>query len=148
MLSTRKLLSRVPTRGGPRLKADQTIAMDSPPSSSSPIESFIKKQADYQTGWSSEWKPGTPGYEVPYKFKINTSNDLLDRDQLKDITSNSKLNYTSFVGNRFPTLETAQSYEYWKERGLSKLLPKVFPIHVPTHRRIDPLMRCYMHFLH
>ena len=119
-------------------------------STDSQIEAYSRsRESASQTGFSpNEWSPGSPGYEVPYKFRINTKRGIPDKEDLTDAVTHSDLTYTSFVGNRFPSLETGGNYRYWKERGLERLLPKVFPIHLPTHRRIHPLMRNYMSFLY
>jgi len=59
-----------------------------------------------------------------------------------------ELQYTDFVGNRFPTLSTAENYRYWKDTGIDRLLPRVFPIQVPTCRKLHPWFREYITFLH
>lgn len=56
--------------------------------------------------------------------------------------------YTDFVGSRFPTLETGRNYRYYQDRGLDRLVPRVFPIKVPPWRRLAPSLREYIHFLH
>lgn len=56
--------------------------------------------------------------------------------------------YTDYSGLRFPTLETAESYHYHQDKGLDKLVERSYPIQVPPHRRLDPYLREYIHFLH
>lgn len=56
--------------------------------------------------------------------------------------------YRNYSGLRFPTLETAESYNYHQDTGLDKLVERSFPITVPGYRRLDPYLREYIHFLH
>jgi hypothetical protein len=56
--------------------------------------------------------------------------------------------YSDYAGLRFPTLETAESYNYHQDTGLDRLVERSFPIVVPKHRRLDPYLREYIHFLH
>lgn len=55
--------------------------------------------------------------------------------------------YSDFVGNRYPTLNTAKNFRYFKERGLNKLKARKFPIHLDTSRKLDPYLREYIFFL-
>jgi len=91
-----------------------------------------------------------PGYEVPYKFKITEDPGAPGsaRSVTNRLDTHRPLTYTDFAGNRFPTLDTDENYRYWKDTGLDRLLPRVFPLQLPTHRRLDPFLREYIFFLH
>ncbi|CDJ59244.1 hypothetical protein, conserved [Eimeria maxima] len=85
------------------------------------------------------------GYTVPYRFRVE---DALSPEEKKaqklpplNRPASGFLTYTDFSGNRLPTLDTAENVRYWQDDGLDRLLPRVFPIHLPPHRRIDPLFR-------
>lgn len=149
MLRSLALAAKRPQRAA-KLNGSVAESVDEPPILTEALLSdHVKsKTPDILGGWSPKWSPGTEGYEVPYKFRIDTRTELASSDDLKDAMKDSKLTYTHFIGNRFPTLETAENYRYWKERGLDRLLPKVFPIFLPTHRRIHPLLRAYIFYLH
>lgn len=77
-------------------------------------------------------------HEVPYRFRI--------RDPAKQ--QQPPQPYTNFTGLRFPTLETAENIDYHKDRGLQRVVERAYPIKVPGHRRLDPYLREYIHFLH
>lgn len=70
----------------------------------------------------------------------------IDRDEV--IRKHKEKPYTDYAGLRFPTLETAESYNYHQDTGLDKLVERSFPITVPGYRRLDPYLREYIHFLH
>nr|BAN65683.1 hypothetical protein [Babesia bovis] len=102
-------------------------------------------------GWKPTSDETVPGFEVPTRFRIglhqHTSSDrkmslFYSRD------TNFNYTYTDYSGLRFPTLDTSENKDYWKDTGLNRLLPRVFPVKLPTHRKIDPLMREYIFFLH
>ena len=143
LLLTAKRTRRVPV---PERVATESSPQVTEKLSESVLDNYMKsKDRGLLGGWSTKWSAGSEGYEVPYKFRIETSNELVDSEtKLGDL---SKMTYTNFIGNRYPTLETAENYRYWKERSLDRLLPKVFPIFVPTHRRIHPLLRAYIFYL-
>eukprot|EP00921_Rhytidocystis_pertsovi_P003019 GHVQ01005031.1.p1 GENE.GHVQ01005031.1~~GHVQ01005031.1.p1 ORF type:complete len:322 (-),score=29.40 GHVQ01005031.1:1185-2150(-) len=86
--------------------------------------------------WSDDWTPYHPlgafekgqnnienqssvGYEVPYKFRVA---ELRVEERPPGYGIVKKLGrsahdgylYTDFVGNRYPTLDTAENYRYWK----------------------------------
>lgn len=104
----------------------------------------------YQHGWRPIKGEHIAGYEVPTRFRIrmrqHTSPDhktgvVYSRD------TSSATTYTDYSGLRFPTLDTSENTNYWKDTGLSRLLPRIFPVKLPMKRKIDPLMREYIFFL-
>ncbi|CDR95592.1 hypothetical protein, conserved [Babesia bigemina] len=114
--------------------------------------SFIPCDAtSYQRGWKPVQGDPVPGYEVPTRFRIgmrqHTSADKKNAVTYSRDTEFGQT-YTDFSGLRFPTLDTAENTNYWKDTGLNRLLPRIFPIKLPMKRKIDPLMREYMFFLH
>jgi len=89
-----------------------------------------------RTKFRSDWR-SDPLQKVPYRFRIKL-------DGKKD-----KASYTDHSGLRFPTLETAESYDYHKDKGVVRLFQeRSFPIKVPGFRRLNPYLREYIHFLH
>eukprot|EP00916_Digyalum_oweni_P026496 GHVL01043535.1.p1 GENE.GHVL01043535.1~~GHVL01043535.1.p1 ORF type:complete len:411 (-),score=30.57 GHVL01043535.1:250-1482(-) len=97
--------------------------------------------------WNAKWRNDV-SHQVPYKFRV--TEHVQNHDQhfpLSRDTSTSK-EYVDFIGNRYPVLETAENFRYWKDKGLDRLIPRVFPMHLPTERRIDPFLREFIHFLH
>ncbi|ORM41087.1 uncharacterized protein BXIN_0326 [Babesia sp. Xinjiang] len=105
----------------------------------------------FQRGWRPVQGEAVPGYEVPTRFRVgmhqHTSSDRKTGVSYSRDTSFAQT-YTDFSGLRFPTLDTAENKEYWKDTGLNRLLPRIFPIKLPMCRKIDPLMREYIYFLH
>lgn len=99
---------------------------------------------------------------MPYRFRIQDvpQQTAKERQDAKDAASEGKakkslmavasksLPYQDYAGLRFPTLETAENFDYHKDRGLNKLIERSYPIKVPAHRRLDPYLREYMYFLH
>ncbi|KAL8440261.1 hypothetical protein Efla_004957 [Eimeria flavescens] len=85
------------------------------------------------------------GYAVPYRFRVedNCISEEKRAQRLHPLNrpSSSFLTYTDFVGTRLPVLDTTENVRYWKDEGLDRLLPRVFPLKLPAHRRIDPLLR-------
>lgn len=64
-------------------------------------------------------------------------------------TTQKDLPYSDFTGLRFPSLETAENFDYHQDKGLDQVTSeRSFPIKVPGHRRLDPYLREYLHFLH
>jgi len=110
---------------------------------------------EFESTWSKQ-----PGHQVPYRFRIQEQRERKPsekQDQSKsasgkqsDTTSKRKgADYSDFAGLRFPTLETAENFDYYKDRGLSRVREeRVYPIKVPGYRRLDPYLREYIHFLH
>ncbi|PFH37056.1 hypothetical protein BESB_035140 [Besnoitia besnoiti] len=92
------------------------------------------------------------GYTVPYKFRIIDPISVAKSvpKNLGPLNRNTQTGdrYVDFSHNRFPVLNTAENFRYWKDRGLDRVLPRVFPVKLPAHRRIDPLLREYIYFLH
>lgn len=80
------------------------------------------------------------------KEKERMREEKEERD--KKLREYSEKPYADFAGLRFPTLETAESYNYHQDQGLDKLVERSFPIMVPGYRRLDPYLREYIHFLH
>ncbi|GBE61241.1 hypothetical protein, conserved [Babesia ovata] len=116
-----------------------------------PPSSIPCDATSYQRGWKPVQGDPVPGYEVPTRFRIgmrqHTSADKKNAVTYSRDTDFGQT-YTDFSGLRFPTLDTAENTNYWKDTGLNRLLPRIFPIKLPMKRRIDPLMREYMFFLH
>uniref|UniRef100_A0A0G4GCF6 Uncharacterized protein n=1 Tax=Chromera velia CCMP2878 TaxID=1169474 RepID=A0A0G4GCF6_9ALVE len=107
---------------------------------------------DKDTKFDSKDPAAALGYEVPYKFKVVDDPISVSghkgnpRPLSKD--GSAQTTYTDFVGNRFPTLETSEAHVYFKDTGFDRFAPRVFPIKLPMARRLDPLRREYIHFLH
>lgn len=113
----------------------------------------------FQSDWRSD-----PGHQVPARFKLEppakqkkarrpAPEQAQDAGGDKPKEQNAgksarKDSYTDFAGLRFPTLETAGSFDYHQDRGLKRIKERSFPITVPGHRRLDPYLREYIHFLH
>eukprot|EP00928_Gymnodinium_smaydae_P034780 TRINITY_DN2457_c0_g5_i1.p1 TRINITY_DN2457_c0_g5~~TRINITY_DN2457_c0_g5_i1.p1 ORF type:complete len:365 (+),score=65.13 TRINITY_DN2457_c0_g5_i1:156-1250(+) len=113
----------------------------------------------FRIDWRKE-----PGHEVAYRFRLREK----ERQSAKDAdaeaakaasgsSAGSKKDdkrtiqpppYTDYTGMRFPTLETAENYDYHQDEGIYKVVERAFPIKVPGHRRLDPYLREYIHFLH
>ena len=109
------------------------------------VESYMNK-FDNTDEWSSSWRPGEDGYQVPSKFKLDTRDEKID---FKDASSFlGHLSYSDFAGNRFPTLNTAENFKMLKDKGLERLVPKVFPLRIDAERRLHPQFRNYIFFLH
>ncbi|EER11608.1 conserved hypothetical protein [Perkinsus marinus ATCC 50983] len=112
------------------------------------------RQAKELGGFKTTWKPGgdpeDPSSSVPHKFRINYdfTDSTLGSQLWEDSAALGDMPYTYFVGNRFPTLSTAENYRYWKDRGIDRLMPRVFPIKLPEWRKLDPRFREYLFFLH
>ncbi|SBT75317.1 conserved Plasmodium protein, unknown function [Plasmodium ovale] len=109
-------------------------------------------------------------YNVPYNYKVvipekkgkrgtnekigtDGSSGMVEGNEVdvkeeysRDVSST--LSYTDFCGFRNPTLETFQNYRYWQDSGFKKFLNRIFPIKIPEHRKVDPLLREYIYFLH
>lgn len=83
---------------------------------------------------NDQWNKG-----VPYRFRIQ-ARDKDEREKEDGI-------YSDHAGLRFPTLETAENYDYWRDRGFDRIEPRSFPIKVPAYRRLDPYFREYIWFL-
>ena len=98
--------------------------------------------------WSSSWKPGDDGYQVPYKFKLDTRPEADEIDLKNPTNVISHMPYTDFTGNRFPSLYTAENYKMLKDKGLERLNPKAFPLRIDAERRLHPQFRHYIWFLH
>mmetsp|Transcript_154193 Transcript_154193/g.494368 ORF Transcript_154193/g.494368 Transcript_154193/m.494368 type:complete len:382 (-) Transcript_154193:111-1256(-) len=113
---------------------------------------------------SADWRKD-PGHNVPYRFRLPTGDDRpkddrpkddRQQDQGKEAQAKGKKAgdienraYTDHTGLRFPTLETAENYDYHKDRGLDRVaFERSYPIKVPGYRRLDPYLREYIHFLH
>jgi len=116
--------------------------------SSSPIGGY-----DQDDKFHMDWRD-EPGHKVPYKFRLSI--EKRSRDQ-KGTRTDAELKeqalktnpYTGYTGLRFPTLETAENFDYHQPRGLNRVdRERAFPIKVPGHRRLDPYFREYIHFLH
>lgn len=111
-----------------------------------------------------EWQ-GKPGHQVPYRYRIpelapRKTNLPAAGSKEGDQGAASKAStpekevvvkedYTDYCGLRFPTLETAENFDYHKDRGMDRAaFERVYPIKVPGYRRLDPYLREYIFFLH
>mmetsp|Transcript_38361 Transcript_38361/g.105672 ORF Transcript_38361/g.105672 Transcript_38361/m.105672 type:complete len:359 (-) Transcript_38361:87-1163(-) len=115
------------------------------------------------------WRDGA-GHKIPYRFRLQeppqrrrTKPDEDGGDVSRaraavgegeegtakvEYPERTKLEYTDFTGLRFPTLETAENFDYNQDVGLKRVVERAFPIKVPGYRRLDPYLREYIHFLH
>ncbi|KAF4659764.1 hypothetical protein FOL47_007458 [Perkinsus chesapeaki] len=109
-----------------------------------------KELGGFKTTWRPGGDPDDPSSSVPHKFRINYdfTDSTLGSQLWEDNVALGDMPYTYFVGNRFPTLSTAENYRYWKDRGIDRLMPRVFPIKLPEWRKLDPRFREYLFFLH
>lgn len=106
----------------------------------SQVDARLKKVKDQTSdAIKSQWQEER-NHTVPYRFRI--------RDPPSTQQPSSPQPYTNFSGLRFPTLETAENIDYHKDRGLQRVVERAYPIKVPGHRRLDPYLREYIHFLH
>lgn len=96
-------------------------------------------------------------YNIPYKFKVvipekwSSGNENISQKKVKEEYSrdvSDTLHYTDFCGFRNPTLSTFDNYRYWNDTGFKKFMNRIFPIKLPEHKKIDPLLREYIFFLH
>mmetsp|Transcript_59201 Transcript_59201/g.167921 ORF Transcript_59201/g.167921 Transcript_59201/m.167921 type:complete len:249 (-) Transcript_59201:122-868(-) len=106
---------------------------------------------------SADWRKD-PGHNVPYRFRLPTGDDRPKDDRQQDQGKEAQAKgkkvgdienraYTDHTGLRFPTLETAENYDYHKDRGLDRVaFERSYPIKVPGYRRLDPYLREYIHF--
>eukprot|EP00931_Biecheleriopsis_adriatica_P024444 TRINITY_DN15230_c0_g1_i1.p1 TRINITY_DN15230_c0_g1~~TRINITY_DN15230_c0_g1_i1.p1 ORF type:complete len:340 (+),score=63.89 TRINITY_DN15230_c0_g1_i1:49-1020(+) len=138
-----------------------------PPQISEEVESHIaemkgKSEKMIQDGGKGEhgkfkdtWAVprGGPG-SVPYRFRLQEPEGGKGKGKGKgdqtssDVSKQAQKSYSDYSGLRFPTLETAENYDYHKDRGLTRLIERAFPIKVPGYRRLDPYLREYIFFLH
>ncbi|CRG93310.1 conserved Plasmodium protein, unknown function [Plasmodium gallinaceum] len=119
--------------------------------------------------WSEEWRDkglkkeenkkhnflssDNYAYNVPYNYKIviPTKKNVKDDKNIKEEYSrdvSDTLSYTDFCGFRNPSLSTFDNYRYWQDSGFKKFLNRIFPIKIPEHKKVDPLLREYIYFLH
>eukprot|EP00933_Yihiella_yeosuensis_P031452 TRINITY_DN25012_c0_g1_i1.p1 TRINITY_DN25012_c0_g1~~TRINITY_DN25012_c0_g1_i1.p1 ORF type:complete len:355 (+),score=40.43 TRINITY_DN25012_c0_g1_i1:89-1066(+) len=94
---------------------------------------------------------------TPYRFRIDPPSPRAPKDQegkgqgkgkQDDKSKTAPRPYSDFAGLRFPTLDTAENFDYHKDRGLTRLIERSYPIKVPAYRRLDPYLREYIFFLH
>jgi len=89
--------------------------------------------------------------EVPYRFRIKPPPERgqqQSQEQRKQQQAEDPPPYSDYAGLRFPTLETAENFDYHKDRGLDRVVERAYPIKVPGYRRLHPYLREYIHFLH
>lgn len=128
------------------LRSSVPLCAPKPRVSASFVNSYMNRVAGKSSeGWSSSWKPGDEGYQVPYKFKLDTRGEEIDHKNVNNVMSH--LSYTDFSGNRFPSLYTAENYKILKDKGLERLNPKAFPLRIDAERRLHPQFRNYIYFL-
>lgn len=104
----------------------------------------------------------TQGHQVAYRYRLQPGPDSDEAQKRRERMAQSGGNkdpkqggkarddevYTDYTGLRFPTLETAENFDYHKDRGLERIVERAYPIKVPGYRRLDPYLREYIHFLH
>lgn len=122
------------------------------------VKNHIEKLQRQSTGDAKASRPQwrkDPGHAVPYRFRIQPPPERerqgapgQQRDQKKQGAKEAEAPYSDFTGLRFPTLETAENFDYHKDRGLDRVVERAYPIKVPGYRRLDPYLREYIHFLH
>lgn len=105
-------------------------------------------QGKFRLDWRS-----APGHSVRTRFSIEDrprDSDTMDAKTNQNPAGAEKRTrpYSEYAGLRFPTLERAEHYDYHQDRGFQALQERAFPIKVPGHRRLDPYLREYIHFLH
>jgi len=115
-------------------------------SNSSMKEQMKKTAGQERDKFSMEWRRSSAA-KVPYRFRIKDPPPKDFSNEQKEKPS-QELPYSDHSGLRFPSLETAENYDYHKYRGLDRLVDHAFPIKVPGHRRLDPYLREFIHFLH
>jgi len=105
---------------------------------------------------STDWRMEA-GHKVPYRFRIQEPQTAPKKDDsgagpkesVKQQVVTAQEPYSNYAGLRFPTLETAENYDYHKDRGIDRVAyERAYPIKVPGYRRLDPYLREYIHFLH
>jgi len=116
------------------------------------VDRHIKGLQGRSNQFRDKWRKD-PGHAVPYRFRVQTPAERQgppgqQRDQQKQDKQEADLPYSDYAGLRFPTLETAENFDYHKDRGMDRLVERAYPIKVPGYRRIDPYLREYIHFLH
>ncbi|CAA9986348.1 conserved Plasmodium protein, unknown function [Plasmodium knowlesi strain H] len=92
-----------------------------------------QKKGKTNLGGTSLNEPNDPAENIKEEY----SRDVSDQ-----------LSYSDFVGFRNPTLETLDNYRYWQDSGFKKFLHRTFPIKLPEHKKLNPLFREYIYFLH
>jgi len=93
-----------------------------------------------------DWRRG-PGF-VPYRYRINDPEIKEKGMDAAEIRAKNQQPYTDYTGLRFPSLGTAENFDYHNDRGFDRVKERSFPIKVPGYRRLDPYLREYIHFLH
>ncbi|CDJ67771.1 hypothetical protein, conserved [Eimeria necatrix] len=97
-------------------------------------------------------KAPSVGYTVPYTFRVEDTVTPEEKRALRlhplSRPASPFLTYSDFCGNRLPTLDTAENVRYWKDTGLDRLLPRVFPLQLQQSRRLQPLLRELIFALH
>ncbi|CDJ43423.1 hypothetical protein, conserved [Eimeria tenella] len=97
-------------------------------------------------------KAPSVGYTVPYTFRVEDTVTPEEKRALRlhplSRPASPFLSYSDFSGNRLPTLDTAENMRYWKDAGLDRLLPRVFPLQLQQSRRLQPLLRELIFALH
>ena len=88
--------------------------------------------------WSPKWRQES-GHQIAYKFKLQTKQTFDGQKKGQQ--------YVDFVGNRFPTLETAENMHVMTKKGFDHVTPYAFPLKVPADRRLHPYFREYIWFM-
>lgn len=111
-----------------------------------------KEHAQKDRDLASRWEPEKG---VPYRFRLSDQEDrknLSKEDRGKQANQGHESRkapppYSDHAGLRFPTLDTAENYDYNRDRGFDRIVERAFPIKVPGYRRLDPYFREYIWFL-
>lgn len=118
------------------------------------VEDHIREVQNKSRGTGSfreDWRK-MDGHKVPYRFRLSpppAAGRLPDKDEPRKRGQQEEAEgpYSDYAGLRFPTLETAENYDYHKDRGFDRIIERAYPIKVPGYRRLDPYLREYIHFL-
>jgi len=113
-----------------------------------------RKDEDLSNMWS-------PAGRAPYRFRLAVRQDEeAAKKASREGQSGPKVRagpeeraskeavYSDYAGLRFPSLDTAENYDYNRDRGFDRIIERAFPIKVPGYRRLDPYFREYIWFLH
>eukprot|EP00442_Polarella_glacialis_P005387 CAMPEP_0115110090 /NCGR_PEP_ID=MMETSP0227-20121206/39161_1 /TAXON_ID=89957 /ORGANISM="Polarella glacialis, Strain CCMP 1383" /LENGTH=303 /DNA_ID=CAMNT_0002509047 /DNA_START=39 /DNA_END=947 /DNA_ORIENTATION=+ len=160
-------------KGGGKGDEDRAVRLSGPVSDKDVLKHMERLQATSQRmmkesgqtadqgKFSMTWRTkGGPG-AVPYRFRIQDpdpkpkgkgkgkgEDDAKGQGKGQGGPAREAKPYADFAGLRFPTLETAENFDYHKDRGLARVIERTYPIKVPGYRRLDPYLREYIYFLH
>ncbi|GAW79121.1 hypothetical protein, conserved [Plasmodium gonderi] len=110
------------------------------------IPSKNKKVKKSNVSSEKERKETSENEQIITQNEINQSVENIKEEYSRNVSN--KFSYTDFTGFRNPTLETLDNYRYWQDSGFKKFLHRIFPIKLPDHKKVNPLLREYIYFLH